>query len=77
MTRSRTFALVAAGLFLAAAAPLSGQETGDPLPVGTEAPDFALTGATADGVLPEAIGPTEFRNQTLVIAFFFRARSSG
>lgn len=77
MTRRRTFMLAAAGLCLALAAPANAQETGEPLAVGTEAPDFALTGATADGVLPEAIGPTDFRNQTLVIAFFFRARSSG
>lgn len=77
MTRSRTLALAVAGLCLAFAAPVSAQETGEPLPVGTEAPDFALTGATADGILPEAIGPSDFRNQTLVIAFFFRARSSG
>ena len=77
MTRSSILAIAAAGLTLAVAAPVSAQETGDPLPVGTQAPDFALTGATADGILPEAIGPSDFRNQTLVIAFFFRARSSG
>ena len=77
MTRSSILASAAAGLFLAVAAPVSAQESGEPLPVGTEAPDFALTGATADGILPEAIGPTDFRNQTLVIAFFYRARSSG
>lgn len=77
MTRPRKLSLAAAGLCLAMVAPVSAQQTGEPLPVGTEAPEFALTGATADGVLPETIGPTDFRNQTLVIAFFFRARSSG
>lgn len=77
MTRSSILASATAGLLLAVAAPVTAQETGEPLPVGAEAPDFALTGATADGILPEAIGPSDFRNQTLVIAFFFRARSSG
>lgn len=77
MARLRTLALGAAGLCVAVAAPVSAQETGEPLPIGTEAPAFALTGATADGILPDAIGPSDFRNQTLVIAFFFRARSSG
>ena len=77
MTRTRTLTLAAAGLCLALAAPVSAQQAGEPLSVGTEAPDFALTGATADGILPDAIGPSEFRDQTLVIAFFYRARSSG
>lgn len=65
------------GLLGAVVPTLSAQETGTPLPVGTPAPDFALVGASADGVLEDAIRPTDFRGQTLVIAFFFRARSSG
>lgn len=64
-------------LALGAAAPLAAQETGDPLPVGTEAPSFQLVGADAEGVLEDSIGPSDFAGHTLVIAFFFRARSSG
>lgn len=56
---------------------VSAQESGTPLSVGTPAPDFALVGASADRVLADSIRPTDFRGQTLVIAFFFRARSSG
>lgn len=70
-------ALVLAGLLATAAPSLFAQETGEPLPVGSPAPDFALVGASADGVLEDSIRPTDFRGQTLVIAFFFRARSSG
>lgn len=70
-------ALVLVGLFASIVPSLSAQDTGTPLPVGTPAPDFALVGASADGVLGDSIRPTDFRGQTLVIAFFFRARSSG
>lgn len=70
-------ALGLAALFAAIVPSVSAQETGSPLPVGTPAPDFALVGASADGVLGDSIRPTDFRGQTLVIAFFFRARSSG
>lgn len=73
---SRT-ALGLAALLASFVPSLSAQETGTPLPVGTPAPDFALVGASAEGVLGDSIRPTDFRGQTLVIAFFFRARSSG
>ena len=53
------------------------EEVAEPLAPGTAAPDFALVGASADGILPDSIRPTDFRGHTLVIAFFFRARSSG
>lgn len=72
------FAMLAApAALLLGVAPAAAQETGDPLPVGTEAPEFALVGASADGILPDSIRPSDFRGHTLVIAFFFRARSSG
>jgi hypothetical protein len=70
-------AVALAGLLATVVPSLSAQETGTPRPVGTPAPDFALVGASADGVLSDSIRPTDFRGQTLVIAFFFRARSSG
>ncbi len=49
----------------------------DPLRVGDMAPDFALTGATRDGVLPGKVRLSDFRDQTVVIAFFYKARTSG
>lgn len=48
-----------------------------PLPVGTDAPDFALAGAGRSGLLPTAVRLSDYRDQTVVIAFFYRARSSG
>jgi peroxiredoxin len=45
--------------------------------VGTVAPDFALVGATRDGVLADSVRLGDFRDQTVVIAFFYRARTRG
>lgn len=69
-----TAAAIAASL---TAAPLAAQERPTPLPVGTVAPDFALTGATREGVLERPVRLADFRDQTLVIAFFYRARTKG
>jgi hypothetical protein len=48
-----------------------------PLAVGTVAPDFALVGATREGVLADTVRLSDFRDQTVVIAFFYRARTRG
>jgi len=48
-----------------------------PLEVGTVAPDFELVGATRFGILRDAIRLSDFRGKTVVLAFFFRARSPG
>jgi peroxiredoxin Q/BCP len=47
------------------------------LPVGSEAPDVVVTGATRDGVVSEPVHLSDFRGQTVVLAFFFRARTPG
>jgi hypothetical protein len=47
------------------------------LAVGTMAPDISFTGATRYGLLAEPVRVSQFRGQTVVIAFFFRARSPG
>lgn len=60
----------------AAQQPATPPVVGTPLAVGTDAPDFTLPSATKDGVA----GPltlSGLRDQTLVIAFFFRARTRG
>ncbi len=49
----------------------------EPLAVGAEAPDFTIPGATRYGVLREPIRLSEFRGKTVVLAFFFRARTRG
>lgn len=49
-----------------------------PLPaVGAMAPDFALPGATRFGLLKDPVRLSDYRGKTVVIAFFFRARTSG
>jgi len=60
----------------AAQQPATPPVVGTPLAVGTDAPDFTLPSATKDGVA----GPLKLsglRDQTVVIAFFFRARTRG
>ncbi|TFG51378.1 MAG: hypothetical protein E4H38_01725 [Gemmatimonadales bacterium] len=48
-----------------------------PVAVGTEAPDFVLAGAGRSGVMSTPVRLSDYRDQTVVIAFFYRARSSG
>ena len=50
----------------------------DSLPqVGALAPDFALRGATRYGVLRDSVRLSDFRGKTVVLAFFYRARTKG
>ena len=48
-----------------------------PLAAGSMAPDFTLPAATAAGVLPKQFQLSELRGRTVVLAFFFKARTSG
>ena len=66
------------GLALAAAIPVSlaAQDT-IPLKVGTEAPDFSLKAATQAGVQASPVRLSDLRDQTVVIAFFYKARTKG
>ena len=45
--------------------------------VGATAPDFALPGATRYGVLRDSARLSDFRGKTVVLAFFYRARTKG
>jgi hypothetical protein len=45
--------------------------------VGDIAPDFALTGATRYGLLRTPVRLSDFRGRTVVLAFFFQARTKG
>ncbi len=69
----------AVGLALAAFAavqePLEGQQ--QVLQVGAIAPDFELPGATRYGVLSSPVRLSEFRGMTVVLSFFYRARTPG
>jgi homoserine kinase len=66
------------GLTLAGA-PLQAQDVDatPPLEIGALAPDFALPGATRYGLLQEQVKLSDYRGQTVVLAFFFRARTRG
>jgi hypothetical protein len=62
-----------------AALPLAAQQppAAPPLEVGAVAPDFALPGATRYGVLQDPVRLSDFKGKTVVLAFFFRARTRG
>ena len=68
------FALGATALGPAAPTPAAAQE---PLSVGAEAPAFTLPGATRHGVLAEPVSLSDYEGETVVLAFFFRARTRG
>ncbi|MFN2602287.1 MAG: peroxiredoxin family protein [Gemmatimonadaceae bacterium] len=62
----------------AAPAPPTGPLPGANGPnVGTVAPDFSLPGATRYGRLQNPVKLSDFRGQTVVLAFFFQARTKG
>jgi hypothetical protein len=45
--------------------------------VGAMAPDFTLPGATRYGVLKAPVHLSDYRGQTVVLAFFYQARTKG
>ena len=71
--------LMAALVALALASPVLAQ---DPAPeaglkVGDMAPDFTLPASTKDGVSPLPVHLADLRGQTVVLAFFAKARTGG
>jgi peroxiredoxin Q/BCP len=59
----------------AAQAPAAPAEVGPK--VGDVAPDFSLPGATIDGVTKAPVSLSQFKGQTVVVAFFPKARTRG
>jgi peroxiredoxin Q/BCP len=45
--------------------------------VNAVAPDFTLTGATRYGVLKTPVTLADYRGRTVVLAFFYKARTKG
>jgi thioredoxin-dependent peroxiredoxin len=45
--------------------------------VGQAAPDFTAPGATRYGLLRDPVKLSDFRGQTVVLAFFYKARTKG
>jgi hypothetical protein len=48
-----------------------------PLQIGAVAPQFTMKGATRYGVLASPVHLSDFKGKTVVLAFFFQARTSG
>jgi thioredoxin-dependent peroxiredoxin len=70
-------ALFLTGLVATVAPPRAAAQDSIPLAMGDTAPDFSLTAATRDGILPLAAKLRDFRGQTVVLAFFYKARTGG
>ena len=74
----RPSTLALAALLLTAATAGAQQPASPPAPeVGTMAPDFALPAATRYGLLRDSIRLSELRGKTVVLAFFYKARTKG
>jgi hypothetical protein len=72
--------IAAAALVSAFARPLAAQQpaAAPPAPeVGQMAPDFTIAGATRYGLLSDSVRLHDLRGKTVVIAFFFKARTKG
>ena len=48
-----------------------------PIEVGATAPDFSLPGATRFGTLRNPVRLSDYKGKTVVLAFFFKARTRG
>jgi hypothetical protein len=80
--RARLSVPLIAGAAALAAAPAARAQNPAPPPLqvldtGRVAPDFSLTGATRFGVLRDPVRLSSFRGKTVVLAFFFKARTRG
>ena len=80
--RCRSIALAAAAGLLCVPAAGGAQQPAGPAAskapaLGAMAPDFALPGATRYGLLADSVRLSEYRGNTVVLAFFFRARTKG
>ncbi len=76
MRKAICLALLAGAFALGAPVDASAQDSGL-LAVGEMAPDFALPGATRYGNLEEPVRLSDYRGETVVLAFFFRVRTRG
>ena len=83
MKRSRPQFLATLALALAIGASVAGaqQPAAAAVPASPEvdsvAPDFSIAGATRYGVLRDPVRLSDFRGKTVVLAFFYRARTKG
>ena len=69
--------LVLLGIGSAQAQQAAAAPAAPPLEVGAMAPDFAIPGGTRYGVLKDPVKLSDFKGKTVVLAFFFKARTRG
>ena len=70
--------LAAAGLgAVGAAAQAQAVPEAKPLEVGAAAPEFELPGGTRYGTLKTPIKLSDYKGKTVVLAFFYKARTKG
>jgi peroxiredoxin Q/BCP len=74
--RVRNVALMLSGVVAAGFLAAQAVQGGTPLQVGAVAPDFTLPSATSTGV-GKPVRLSDFKGQTVVLAFFFKARTGG
>jgi len=77
MRRLVFLSLLAGAFALGSPAESGAQETPAFLAVGEMAPDIQLQGATRYGVIADPVHLSDYRGETVVLAFFFRARTRG
>ncbi|MCE2454305.1 MAG: redoxin domain-containing protein [Gemmatimonadetes bacterium] len=75
--RRTLFALLLLVTVAAGAERSRAQDTSSLIEVGEVAPDFELAGATRHGVLADPVRLSDYRGETVVLAFFFRVRTPG
>jgi hypothetical protein len=81
-TRNTALAASIIAAFAIIASTARSQNNPAPVPgagpaVNAVAPDFTLAGATRYGVLKDPVRLSDFRGRTVVLAFFFKARTKG
>ena len=69
--------LVFAALMQQPAAPPAPPPGPPAIEVGVVAPDFAIPGATRYGTLKNPVRLSAYKGKTVVLAFFFKARTRG
>ncbi|MBK6488898.1 MAG: redoxin domain-containing protein [Gemmatimonadetes bacterium] len=77
-TSNRIGSMAAAIALTVGVSSLGGAQQAETGPkIGDMAPDFTLRGVTSDGPMREAIKLSSYRGNTVVLAFFFKARTKG
>lgn len=70
--------LASAGAIGASAGSLAAQlDSSAAVQVGQRAPDFQASGATRYGLLRDPVSLSDFSGKTVVLAFFYKARTKG